>query len=358
MRARWLERKLDDDLLKRELLLRLRAEHHGLLDRSLPWTDYFCRRVRRLMLRHPLFAFKYYLVAIDLGLVRIEVRDRGPLRVSGSLMLSLARQRRLLPARGARIRRSERRTVAALVSTLRRTRLLLHARLVRLLAASRAAIVGLPAEVRRRRGPMYGRLVDFFRPWGSAFAGLLAELRRRRPLVNAPALRASGTAVAERAAQVTRKRRAPRHHPHAIGAVPAGVVVAAAVATAVVATHGFRSRGPTDPAASAKPQSALLIPDEWWHPSRAVSTPDGAAQGRPRATKGVHRSTARPQAPRARSKPARQTILVSNTEPATSIPPAAPSSTSAAASDSNGATPLPAPTPSSGAPSPLKAPKR
>src|SRR5581483_7774885 len=62
MTLRWQERKLDDDLLKRELLLRLRAERSAAPGRSRPATEYFDHRVRGLMLRHPLFAFEYYLL--------------------------------------------------------------------------------------------------------------------------------------------------------------------------------------------------------------------------------------------------------------------------------------------------------
>jgi hypothetical protein len=81
MTMRWQERRVEDDLLKRELLLRLRAEHHAAPGRSRPATDYFRRRVRRLMLRHPLFAFKYHLLAVDLGLGRFDAdnpRGRRP----------------------------------------------------------------------------------------------------------------------------------------------------------------------------------------------------------------------------------------------------------------------------------------
>lgn len=76
MTVRWQERRVENDLLKRELLLRLRAERRAAEGRSGPATDYFRRRVRRLMLGHPLFAFKYYLLAVDLGLGRLDAGDR------------------------------------------------------------------------------------------------------------------------------------------------------------------------------------------------------------------------------------------------------------------------------------------
>jgi hypothetical protein len=72
MTERWQERRVEDDLLKRELLLRLHAEHSTTPGRSKAATDDFRRQVRRLMIRRPLFAFKYYLLSVDLGLGRFD----------------------------------------------------------------------------------------------------------------------------------------------------------------------------------------------------------------------------------------------------------------------------------------------
>jgi hypothetical protein len=72
MTVRRQERKVEDELLKRELLLRLRSEYYATPVRTRAATDDFRRRVRRLLFRHPLFAFKYYRLSVDRGLGRIE----------------------------------------------------------------------------------------------------------------------------------------------------------------------------------------------------------------------------------------------------------------------------------------------
>src|SRR5947207_5709053 len=79
MTMRWQERRVEDELLKRELLLRLRAEHSNARGRIGPATDHFRRRIRRLLLRHPIFAFRYYQLAIDLGLGRFGGPERDGL---------------------------------------------------------------------------------------------------------------------------------------------------------------------------------------------------------------------------------------------------------------------------------------
>ena len=53
------ERRVREQLLKRELLLRLRAEQVNAPGWSGSPTDYFLREKRRLLVRHPYFAFKY-----------------------------------------------------------------------------------------------------------------------------------------------------------------------------------------------------------------------------------------------------------------------------------------------------------
>src|SRR4029450_3220163 len=75
MTVRRQERKVEDELLKQELLLRLRSEDYATPVRTSPPTDDFRRRVRRLLLRHPLFAFKYYRLSINPGLGRFEGSD-------------------------------------------------------------------------------------------------------------------------------------------------------------------------------------------------------------------------------------------------------------------------------------------
>src|SRR6478752_2006946 len=80
MTERWQERRVEDNLLKRELLLRVRAEHYGVPGRSEQATDDFRRRVRRLLLRHPLFALKFYLLLLDVGLGLFDGRRRADLR--------------------------------------------------------------------------------------------------------------------------------------------------------------------------------------------------------------------------------------------------------------------------------------
>jgi hypothetical protein len=55
------ERRVREQLLKRELILRLRAEHVNAPGRSGAPTEYFLREKRRLLIRHPYFAFEYEL---------------------------------------------------------------------------------------------------------------------------------------------------------------------------------------------------------------------------------------------------------------------------------------------------------
>jgi hypothetical protein len=214
---RWQERKLEDDLLKRELLLRLRAEHYAVPGRSRPATEYFRRQVRSLVLRRPLFGLRYRRLATDLSLGRLGASERDRAR------------------------------------------------------------------------------------WNV------------------------------------------RDHSHtrAVAGVLAGVLLAAAAATAVVVTRNFGSGGTT---AAAEAKSPLLVPAEWWHPPRPVSTP-AATRRPPRAPRHVERRSAK--APRrVKPTPERKTVLVSDTF-------------TTVASGSGRPTPLAAPkTASTGSPSPLRAPRR
>jgi hypothetical protein len=75
MTERWQERRIEDELLKRELFLRLCAKQNRVPGRSTTATAHFRRRVRRLLLRHPLFALRFYPVLIDAGLWLFESRQ-------------------------------------------------------------------------------------------------------------------------------------------------------------------------------------------------------------------------------------------------------------------------------------------
>ena len=69
-----------EQLLKRELMLRLRAEHVKAPGRSGSPTDYFLREKRRLLVRHPYFAFKY-----EVTKRRWRLRRARPQRVTGRI---------------------------------------------------------------------------------------------------------------------------------------------------------------------------------------------------------------------------------------------------------------------------------
>jgi hypothetical protein len=55
------EQGVREQLLKRELILRLRAENMDAPGQSGHPTEYFLRERRRLLFRHPCFALKYQL---------------------------------------------------------------------------------------------------------------------------------------------------------------------------------------------------------------------------------------------------------------------------------------------------------
>lgn len=103
MTMRWQERRVEDDLLKRELLLRLRAEHDDAPGRSRPATEYFRRQVRRLMIRHPLFALEYHRLALDYRLGRPDT-DRPRRRPSRRAFLAAARASVMATPRRRRVR--------------------------------------------------------------------------------------------------------------------------------------------------------------------------------------------------------------------------------------------------------------
>lgn len=55
------EQRVREQLLKRELILRLRAENLDAPGKSGQPTHYFVRERRRLLIRHPYFALRYQL---------------------------------------------------------------------------------------------------------------------------------------------------------------------------------------------------------------------------------------------------------------------------------------------------------
>src|SRR5206468_1446115 len=189
MTERWQERRVENELLKRELLLRLRAEQYGVPGRGEPATDHFRRQVRRLLLLHPLFALKLYLLLIDVGLGRAEGRKRSYRRGSvtriGTKTASSAGLRRGVPGRSRRARRdlglAYRKcelVVAGLGAHLRRQRSLWYQRLGGGLRICKAACTAGLATLRRQSLLWFARLVHAVRVCRSLAAALAVELRR------------------------------------------------------------------------------------------------------------------------------------------------------------------------------------
>jgi len=218
MTERWQQRRVEDELLKRELLLRLRAEHDGVPGRGEPATDQFRRRVRRLLLRHPLFALKLYLLLIDAGLGRVDGRKRSyqrgsPTRVGRNAVsprgLDMAAQsagdvervaranphvaRAIRPAKlrrrvHGRARRPPRdlsfayrrceSAFARVSDGFRQQRLFWRRRLVRELHICKAAVAAGLAALRRQESLWLARLVHGCWACRSFGAALVAELRR------------------------------------------------------------------------------------------------------------------------------------------------------------------------------------
>jgi hypothetical protein len=141
----------------------------------------------------------------------------------------------------------------------------------------------------------------------------------------------------------------------ALAGALASVALAAAAATAVVATHDFGSSGNTVATASAEPRSARRVLHPAWHPPRvsprvsAPSSPRSSNRGERRSARSVH--SVRPPAP------TQQTSFVSDTLQTGTTPTASAAgvTSTAVAPQSDGPTPLPAPPPAA-APSPMKAP--
>jgi hypothetical protein len=234
MMKRWQERRVENELLKRELLLRLRAEHSAVPGRGEPATDYFRRRVRWLLLRHPLFALKLYLLLLDVGLGRTEARKRSqlgdpasaPRLLGGASVVETnppvrhvvtptpsASRRRLglanknrQPARvrlGAGIRRQRlgwqprvarglhrcESASAAGAAVLSRQKLW-FTRLVHALRLSRLFAVALAAALRRAGGLFFAGVVSAVQSARAVAASLVAEGRRRWPALRLGVVRA------------------------------------------------------------------------------------------------------------------------------------------------------------------------
>jgi hypothetical protein len=226
MTERWQERRVENELLKRELLLRLRAEHSAVPGRGEPATDYFRHRVRRLLLRHPIFALKLYLLLLDAGLGRVGAAERSylrgrpsrsgadaprvrgiarsargssrlprdPLRYTaavGHLGRDFRRQRlRWKPrlANGHRICAS---AGAAFVAGSRRSALLWFARLGNGLRVCRSFAAARAAELRRAGEMLFARLVRGLRALASWVAALGEEGRRAWLVIGAGRIRAA-----------------------------------------------------------------------------------------------------------------------------------------------------------------------
>src|SRR5689334_8802850 len=210
MTERWQERRVENELLKRELLLRLRAEHSAVPGRGEPATDYFRRRVRWLLLRHPLFALKLYLLLLDVGLGRGDPRKPSDLgdfaetarRPLGRAEIARATNphttRAFTPAPPAPRRGVSRRSMRphrdlALAYQSRQ-------RMARGLRSRASATAGGASALRRQRVLWLGRLVHGLRLSKSFARALAADLRRAGVLLLAGVVRAvrSATALAAR----------------------------------------------------------------------------------------------------------------------------------------------------------------
>ena len=407
MTVRRQERKVEDELLKRELLLRLRSEYYATPVRTRPATDDFRRRVRRLLLRHPLFAFKYYRLSSDPGLGRFEDSDpdcRGDRESRASAGLGYALLVRLqrtfkstsrppagasiasaLPGEGGIMSRmacmhaddphapflfdfdatytaegwSARIAWRAFAYETEPDEDTERSGIENPTGRVLAHMVGDDREYafepddlaprKRARWVAEGR-----RQWLILFACVGRFGSRARTLAGRVVVPLQAKELrlgrSDRSRTVASAPRPPRRHRHAraTAGVLAGVALIAGAAAAVVERHHFRSNGRATATASAKSQPALRLPARWWQPPRG-------APNHPRAPKRVERRPAKTTR-RAKPRPARQTILVSNTVPTVSSATAAASKPDAAVTTHNdGPGPLRAP-PGDTAPGPLKAP--
>lgn len=300
MIVRWQERKTEDELLKRELLLRLRTGYTAAPGRSRPVADDFHRRARGLLLRHPLFAFEYYRLA----------------RVSAGPGVS-----RKMPADDPCAPFPFDFDAAYKAE------------------GWSARIVWRPfAYETEPDEETEGSGIE--NPTGRVLAHRVGDVDRVYAFDPDDLALLKGARLAETGM---------RRRLILFACVLAGVVLAAAAAT-VVERHHLGSSGRA--AATANSHPALLrFPGTWWHPPRVVSTSTVGTRNHPHAPKRVERPTAR-----AARRPAQQTVLVSNTVPTASVPTTAAGKPHVAvAAHDHGPAPLSAP-PGVSAPGPLKAP--
>lgn len=418
MTERWQERRIEDNLLKRELLLRLRAGHSGIPGQGRPATNEFRSKVRRMLLRHPVFAFKLYLRVIDTGLGRIDISERAPLSGSGTrggagpVRLvdtntpasaapggAVARVPRAMnPLRasaitlGARPRRAHRPgRPLPVVAKRRRLRTVLQARFVRFQRVLRAASSGVVVTVARQRRLTHARLVRLQRTCASGLIRLQAEVRRlwlvsRARLVGVR--RIGGPARAIRGSRMGRLRLVLNACVARLGlhARAAAEGLLASLRKTELSLRGLRRpRIPSTPtralvrgsrprvvgvlaglALAAASTAAVIATHNLGSSDETGATVNGTLQ----SDQIVHRFFVLPPAPRSpkpaeqaaaratyRSKPriAKRMTLVSNTVQAVTVPTLQQTSTTAAPSHNTGPAPLPAPAGSSG-PTPLKAP--
>ena len=299
MIVRWQERKAEDELLKRELLFQLRTEYDATPGRSRPAADDYRRRTRHMLLRHPLFAFKYYRLA----------------RVSAGVVVS-----REMPADDPcapfpfdfdAVYRAEE-------------------------WSARIAWRAFAYET----GPDEESGIE--NPTGRVLAHRVGDADRVYAFDPDDLAPLTGARLVEEGI---------RQRLILFACVLAVVVLASAATAAVVESHHVGPNGGAASAASASSQPAFRFPRRWWHPPRVVATSPVGARNHPHPPKRFEPPTAR-----STRKPAQQSILVSNTVPTVSVPTRAASKPEATGTaGTHGAVPIPAP-PGKSAPSPLKAP--
>ena len=349
MTERWQERRIEDELLKRELFLRLRAEHYGVPGGGEPATDQFRRRVRRLLLRHPLFALKLYFQLIDLGLGRAECLGAHRRRrlVRRPRLASGSRTSQAAGAAGLAALRRSRSFAAAVAEELRRVGGLFVAGVAGVAQASGAVVADLATEGRHYRTSLRAGAARVVRTWSERLVQLQRTCRSGvAGLVGSWRLLVSRASSAARVPVPHRIRRPSR-------GVLAGAVVAALAVSAVVVA---RNAGPQAESGAAG-AGALRSTGQTWHGFFHLRF-DGRsrtdASSKPRATKHVGHAPARTSR---RSQPTltQRMTLVSNTVQAASVPPPPAATTTSAPRHDTGPSPLRAPRGGSG-PSPLKAP--
>jgi len=361
MTERWHERRVEDELLKRELLLRLHEERRGVPGRGAPASEYFRRRVRRMLLRHPLFALRLYLHLLDTGLGHVDGRARSGRR--GSLTRASALQRY---AHG-RVRRpniglASRKSGSAamrLGTEFRRQGSLWDARLLRGLRMCRAAGAAVVIALRKQGELWFARLVRGSGLCRSLTAALAMELRRAGAVL-VRGLQALGAALDDLVARRRRHRlRAAltsacasvrNRFPRPARGVLAGIVLSAVAASAVL--FAMRNLGPSAEGTAVGP-GLPTSSHQGLHGFLHLRL-SGTSPTKPRPTKHIERAPKK-AAPRAKPRVAQRMTLVSNTVPTASVLTRPTVRTPAPTPQNVGPSPLRAPPGGSG-PSPLKAP--